>query len=321
MGGTQAPSGGASLGGVTSMGGTFVGGAPNGCEANVSTSPDNCTGCGLACSSNHVPVRTCHDACDGACEAGFQDCNGDKLKDGCETSTSADLKNCGGCNLTCSSNHVTASCAAGACAGACAANYADCNLNKRVDGCEVNTQADKLNCGECGKVCADGLACAGGKCTSLYTFTGIAQNLPIASLAGWSQCFVEPFGQVGTSIEKVKLACSGSQLMMACRLKGSDTLQLAAYAPRADVLTDTGIQNVLHVANGVGWYFSDTWSWGFAPPNESVERNNCDVGSSAGDQRMCWHTLAGGLDGGYRCGNNEDLNSSFDFERLLFQVP
>ncbi len=170
-------------------------------------------------------------------------------------------------------------------------------------------------------MCADGLACAGGKCTSLYTFTGFAQNLPIASLTGWSQCFVEPFGQVGTQLDKVKLACAGSQLMMACRRKGSDTLQLAAYAPRADVLFDTGMSNVLHVANGVGWYYSATWSWGFAPPNEAVERNNCDVAATSPDQRMCWHTLDGGLDGGYRCGSDDGLNGSFDWERLLFQAP
>ncbi len=259
--------------------------------------------------------------CGGACAANFADCNLNKQVDGCESDLRTDANNCGACATVCSAAHIKQVCAASACSGDCATGFADCNGNKQTDGCEVDTQTDNLNCGGCGNVCGAGLACSGGKCTSLYTFTGIAQNLPVTSLAGWSQCFVEPFGQVGTSIDKVKLACSGGQLMMACRKKGSATLQLAAYAPRSDVLFDTGVRNVLHVANGVGWYFSGTWSWGFAPPNETVERNNCDVGTSSGEKRMCWHTLNNGLDGGYRCGSDDVLNGSFDFERLLFQAP
>ncbi len=250
---------------------TDCNGSPkDGCETNISTSPDNCASCGLVCSSNHVAVRTCGGGvCNGTCEAGYQDCNGEKLKDGCETNINTDVKNCGGC----------------------------------------------------GASCLGGLSCAGGKCTSLYTFTGTARNLPIASLAGWSQCFAEPYGQKGTPLDKVKLACPGSQLMLACRPKGAAVLQLAAYAPRADVLFDTAQSNLLHVANGVGWYYSATWSWGFAPPNEVVERSNCDIANTAADQRMCWHTADGGLDGGYRCGSVDNLNMSFDYERLVFQAP
>jgi hypothetical protein len=356
--------------------------ANTGCEANVSTDPDNCSGCGLVCSSNHVAERTCHDACDGTCQTGFQDCNGDKLKDGCETGTTSNAKNCGGCGIACSSNHVTPSCAgsvcngecsanfadcnankqadgcesdsrtdakncgacgvacsashvkpvcaAGTCSGDCAAGFADCNDNKQTDGCEINTRTDAKNCGGCGLVCADGQSCSNGSCTSLLTFSGIAQNLKIASLAGWSQCYQDSYG-TSSSLASIQQTCSGSQLMLACRQKGSDTLQLAAHAPRADVLFDTGPANVTHAANGVGWYFDATGSsssWGFAPQGDEVSRNSCDTQDSSingvgvdGQLRLCWHTDGGSIQGGWRCGRNDNLNGSFAFERLVFQAP
>jgi len=354
--------------------------AKTGCESNVSTDPDNCTGCGLACSANHIANRTCDDGCNGSCATGFQDCNGDKLKDGCETATGSDVKNCGGCGLACSNSHITASCTAGVCDGACVANFADCNGSKLKDGCEsdsrtdakncggcglscsnnhakprcqagscdspcedgfddcngdklkdgceIDTQTDPQNCGGCGNVCPSGWSCTGGACSSLFTFSGVMQNVPVASLTGWTQCYTEVYAQNTTSIADLRKACSGSLLMMACRTQGSSTLQIAAYAPRADVFFDTGVGNDTHQANGVGWYFSGSRSWGFAPAGDDVLRDSCDTRDSTisavgtdGDLRLCWHTGGDFLQGGWRCGRNDNLNASYLYERVLFQAP
>lgn len=45
----------------------------------------------------------------------------------------------------------------------CNDRTADCN-GLAPDGCEAETQIDKLNCGVCGVVCGDKQACSGGEC-------------------------------------------------------------------------------------------------------------------------------------------------------------
>jgi hypothetical protein len=300
----------------------------DGCESDVSADVKNCGGCGLSCSVNNITPSCAKSVCGGVCKANFNDCNGNKQLDGCESDARSDANNCSACGVACSTNHVKPVCAASICSGECAAGFADCNVNKQKDGCEINTQNDKANCGKCGNACPAGQACASGKCSALLTFSGIAQNLPVQSLVGWSQCFSETYGQGVSSVNTVQNACSGSMLMLACRKKGADVLDLAAYAPRADVLFDTGTGNTPHNANNVGWYFNDSESWGFAPQGDAISRNSCDVEDSSlkmsgvdGALRLCWHTSGGFIQGGWRCGKNDGLNDSTAYERLLFQVP
>lgn len=300
----------------------------DGCEINVNKDAKNCGACGVVCSNNHVAAVCVAGDCNGKCAANFNDCNNDKQTDGCESNSQTDAQNCGGCGIKCSASHIKAVCAAGACSGDCAAGFGDCNGDKQKDGCEVNLNNDEKNCGACGTLCGDGETCTAGKCVTMLTFSGVAQNLPIANLTGWTQCFSEAYGNGTSTLMTVQSQCKGSYLMMACRTKGSGTLQIAAYAPRADVLFDTGTGNTPHNANGVGWYFNSNESWGFAPEGDAIERFTCDTQDSSignggvhGDQRLCWHTNTGRIDGGWRCGKNDQLNSSFEYERLLFTAP
>ncbi len=155
---------------------------------------------------------------------------------------------------------------------------------------------------------------------AVYRFSGIAQNLPILSLTGWRQCYTDLYNNT-KPLADVLAACPGPSLLLACRATGSGTPTLAASAASADVLFDTGFSNVLHEANGVGWYFSDAYSWGFAPSGAVVDRDECDVVTATDpDLRLCWHTFAQQLTAGYRCGDN-DLNGSTAFERVIFEAP
>jgi hypothetical protein len=294
----------------------------DGCEVALQTDEDNCGACKTSCASNHVTRNCSAGACNGACAANFADCNGNKQTDGCEADLQNDEGNCGTCGTSCSSNHITANCASGVCNGACAAGFDDCNSNKQTDGCEVSLLTDKNNCGACGKVCPDGQGCSSGTCSTLFTFSGIAQNLPIASLVGWTQCFLGLYGGTAT-IASIQAACDQPNLLMACRQTGSTTLTLAAEAPRTDVFFDVGTgASAVHPANGTNWYYSPSLSWGFAPLAATVNRTSCDFGSDAtyGPFRMCWHTGATSVSSGYRCGLN-DLNGSSAWERIIYEAP
>lgn len=119
------------------------------------------------CSSNHVPVPSCTGAvCDGACEAGFMDCNNDKQTDGCEVDTTSDPNACGACGAPCSGNHVQArACVDSECSGTCAADYDDCNDDLRTDGCETHLLTSRNHCGACGAACGDEQVCVDGDCS------------------------------------------------------------------------------------------------------------------------------------------------------------
>jgi hypothetical protein len=151
----------------------------DGCETGTAGDVNNCGGCGVVCSANHVTAATCAaGACTSACVAGYDDCNADLQSDGCEVNIHTSANNCGACGRVCSSNHIaTRTCGAGVCNGTCAAGYSDCDANKQTDGCEVNTAADVNNCGACGRVCSSAnvatRTCGGGACTSTCS-TGFA---------------------------------------------------------------------------------------------------------------------------------------------------
>jgi hypothetical protein len=126
--------------------------------------------------------------------------------------------------------------------------------------------------------------------------------------------------------DAVLASCPGDLLILSCLPTGSDTLTLLAAGARSDVTFDTGInEDVLHIANGSGWYFNNTGggdlgeSWGFVRAGDSVFKDNCDTDTSgANDERLCWHLQQNA--GGYRCGVTEDLNQSSSFERIVYSA-
>jgi len=107
-------------------------------------------------------------------------------------------------------------------------------------------------------------------------------------------------------------------VMVACRQVGAKSINLLAWAPKADVMFDTGNNSdQLHVANGSGWYYNTggKTSMGFVAAGDSVQKNNCDTASSgSNDKRLCWHFNAGG----YRCGATTGLNGDAGWERILY---
>jgi len=132
----------------------------NGCETNTaggtpgpSGSILNCGTCGTSCAvANGTPLCAAGACKVGGCTAPYADCNS-TYSDGCESNTTIDKSNCGGCGNVCNSTGGTASCAASTCSIACTPGRGNCDGNA-ANGCEINLTNDKNNCNACGTVCA-----------------------------------------------------------------------------------------------------------------------------------------------------------------------
>jgi hypothetical protein len=131
--------------------------AANGCETDLNTDTAHCGGCSQPCGSANGTPACAGGACSMGCDVGFDDCSADEniSRDGCETNTTNDLGNCGGCGTACDdlpANSAPA-CNASVCEHSCDAGWSDCNgdLNDAVtNGCETNTDTNLNNCGGCG---------------------------------------------------------------------------------------------------------------------------------------------------------------------------
>ncbi|MSP60121.1 MAG: hypothetical protein EXR72_07225 [Myxococcales bacterium] len=307
--------------------------SPASCNDGVKNGKETDTDCGGGCplcsdGSDCLVNGDCSSAnCSGGICQAAPNCF-DGMLNGTETDVDCGGLKCGACEngFSCKGNSDCKSlgCSLGIC---CGSGTANCDNNPN-NGCEADLKNDKSNCNACGKLCANGQTCNNGVCgvAQMYSFTGVKQSLAIANLTGWTQCHVNTYA-ANASVATILQKCGGNYLLLGCRQAGSATLTLAAMAPRADVIFDTGANNTTatHLANGVAWYFSSSHSWGFAPSGDKVNLNSCDnygVGNVVdpnghGPLRMCWHTAGGSLNSGYRCGAT-DLNGSNIWERLVY---
>jgi hypothetical protein len=153
-----------------------------------------------------------------------------------------------------------------------------------------------------------------------YTPLGPQINVPVATVTsgGWAQCFIEKYNGNTSLTTVLTNNCTKADLMLACRQTNSQTLTVLSWAPRGDVIFSTGTGNTPHNANGTGWYYSNSYSWGFAKLGDALSRNSCDIQNTNPALRLCWHTGGNSLNGGWRCGSTTSLNSSTTWERIVY---
>jgi hypothetical protein len=281
----------------------------NGCETDVNSDPNSCGGCSAACSSNHMATRTCGGGnCNGACAAGFADCNGNKRNDGCEIDLTTDANNCGACGTTCSSNHMaTRTCGSGTCNGTCASGFLDCNGNKQTDGCEINTLTDPDNCGGCGIVCSSNhmatRTCSAGVCngTCAAGFADCDGNKQANGCEinlGNDPNNCSACGFVCDSSHSLGATCNGASCVYAscaagyanCSTTAPDTAGCECHTPAC---CGSSCQNANH-NNGVGQQFFDCLPTG-TPGNGATYSL-----ALATDARAAWTTT--GTDSSVSCG-------------------
>ena len=150
-----------------------------------------------------------------------------------------------------------------------------------------------------------------------YNPVGPQTNVLISAVlaGGWTQCYSAPYGQFGPTVVSAVSGFTGDLMMLAGAANGSSDLSVLAWAPTVDVMFNTGFSDTPHDANGSGWYFSDNFSWGFAPAGAPISRGSCDYRASTSitgvdattAKRLCWHTRAGSMTGGWRVGAVDDL--------------
>jgi hypothetical protein len=116
-------------------------------------SVEHCGACGRACEFENGAAGCVQGECVlTGCAQGYEDCDRD-LSNGCETNTTADPTNCGGCGNICGFEFAETSCQAGQCQiDACEGGRTDCN-GVAVDGCEADLSVDQFHCGDCGTRC------------------------------------------------------------------------------------------------------------------------------------------------------------------------
>jgi hypothetical protein len=106
-----------------------------------------------------------------------------------------------------------------------------------------------------------------------YAPVGPQTDVPAAALVGWTVCHASRYSS-SSQLGAMLAGCPATYLMLACRPMGSATYSLLAWAPRADALWNAGTSATSsRLSNGAQWYYSDSWSWGFAGAGDAVNRS------------------------------------------------
>lgn len=148
-------------------------------------------------------------------------------------------------------------------------------------------------------------------------FSGVQNDIPIADLNGWTQCFSRTYADSDAYTSTMRAQCTKANLIVACREPGDSVLRVMAEAPRANVFHEDGTGTTTsRLVNGAQWYFSDNYSMGFAPAGEAVRRTSADTLNYTSNNRLSWHTHLYHTQG-YRCGNL--VSNSGAWEKMIFE--
>ena len=159
-----------------------------------------------------------------------------------------------------------------------------------------------------------------------YGVQNDVSNTTVASW-GWVEHYVGAYGNQVAVNSLFSGINANDWVMIGGRNVGSGVVDVLAAARLSDILTTTG-QDQTHAANGAEWYFNYS-SMGFAGLGDQIHQTSADVIGSGHfgmdpngieRDRLSWHGGGenGTVYGGWRSGSNVWLNSSQDWERVVW---
>ena len=141
---------------------------------------------------------------------------------------------------------------------------------------------------------------------------GVQHDLDDAILDGWTKHYDESYDHVTKVTDLTSVPTSAKYIFVGAR-NPSGAITIGASGARDAVLTATK-RNMPHEDNGVYWYLTDNYSFGFAP-NASIRQHKAD--STLGCDRLSWHLTS--TNGGYRAGgDNIGQSSMSDWRKLVY---
>ena len=281
----------------------------DGCETNTAggvAGPSgtilNCGTCGTSCSVANGTPACVSGACKvQSCTAPYADCNG-TFADGCESNTSIDKGNCGGCGNVCNSTNGVASCAASKCGIACSSGWGDCDKDA-TNGCEINLTSDKNNCAACGSVCATSgsvlaTACVASSCSATTCAAGTYDRNKL--FADGCECTEDSYGNncgaafdVGTIVLDVSPKKTVTGNLVGTGDSDEDWFKITfavgpscAYTPSVSLSGGPDVKMQVYTACGgatASGSFSCSGSGEPANSNASLDAWEFRQGSSCGD--------------------------------------
>ena len=151
-----------------------------------------------------------------------------------------------------------------------------------------------------------------------YKSVGLA-NL---EMLGCSECFAMRHSEGEEQLLDKILACSGPYLFVGVRQEGTDIFHIGAFGNATEVTRVTS-HNLPNLSNGVYWYLTPGYSFGFLNSTD-LQQAPIDAGTTGSEFRMSWSLSPTDRQEGYRVGSlvlNGSKSSLQKFSRTIFNCP
>jgi hypothetical protein len=161
---------------------------------------------------------------------------------------------------------------------------------------------------------------------AVYYPSGPQTNVALSTVlnGGWTEIYEGAYSASPTISQL--FGSAQTYVMLGAIQANSNTIAVLAATTLADLETYTPL-NTPHLSNGSEWYYN-AYSIGFAESGATIFQNAADVAGPSDPLRLSWHATNNGifnaslspseLTGGWRAGTTEGLNSSSDWERIVF---